>query len=198
MQLQPQRWSRPVFVLSLVSLTIALVATAPRGTVPGSLFASSLRYTNSALGAAFVGGAPDHPASDVPLLHAAERIRHQHAAWLRRLIRGADHLEALQVAVAPRAPRPTASSPATLVRTSGVNWYAIAQCESGGRWWIVDPPFYGGLQFLLSTWRAAGGLAYASQPNLATAGQQIAVAEHLLQLVGGRGWTQWPVCWWRQ
>jgi hypothetical protein len=188
-----------VFVLSLVSLTIILVVTAPRGPVPPSLIASSLRYTNSGTGLQLIGGTPQSPPSEFASIRASETARHAHAVWLRLIRRVAGHLETLRPAPALPSQSVVASpAPPVLVRTSGVNWYAIAQCESGGRWWIVDPPFYGGLQFLLSTWRAAGGLAYASSPNLATAAQQIAVAEHLLQLVGGRGWTQWPVCWWRQ
>ena len=76
---------------------------------------------------------------------------------------------------------------------------AIAQCESGGTWAENSGNgFFGGLQFLVSTWLAAGGGRFAPRPDLATAAQQIATAETLLRLVGGRGWTQWPVCWWRQ
>jgi len=78
-----------------------------------------------------------------------------------------------------------------------VNWYAIAQCESGGRWtYNGSSGFDGGLQFLPTTWTALHmGYAYAWE---APAAVQIAAAEKLLAGVGGRGWTQWPVCWWRQ
>lgn len=37
----------------------------------------------------------------------------------------------------------------------------IAQCESGRRWHLnTGNSFYGGLQFTLGTWRAAGGSGY--------------------------------------
>jgi len=45
----------------------------------------------------------------------------------------------------------------------GVNWDAIAQCESGGNWAInTGNGYYGGLQFSSSTWKAYGGRRYAS------------------------------------
>ena len=67
-------------------------------------------------------------------------------------------------------------------------WDRVAQCESGGRWNInTGNGYYGGLQFTLSTWKGAGGLAYAPRADLATREQQIAVAQHL-------GWGNWPAC----
>jgi nucleoid-associated protein YgaU len=72
---------------------------------------------------------------------------------------------------------------------SGVNWDAIAQCESGGNWAInTGNGFYGGLQFTLSTWRANGG---GGNPVNATREQQIAVAERVLK---SQGIGAWPVC----
>ncbi len=71
-------------------------------------------------------------------------------------------------------------------------WDAVAQCESGGNWAInTGNGFYGGLQFTSSTWAAFGGTAYASQANLATKAQQIAVAEKVL---ASQGPGAWPVC----
>jgi hypothetical protein len=70
-------------------------------------------------------------------------------------------------------------------------WYSIAVCESGS-----DPPawsintgngFYGGLQFLTSTWLAYGGGRYASRADLASPAQQVAIAS-------GMALTHWPVC----
>ncbi|MFC5907377.1 transglycosylase family protein [Streptacidiphilus monticola] len=71
-------------------------------------------------------------------------------------------------------------------------WDRVAQCESGGNWSInTGNGFYGGLQFTKSTWLAYGGGAYASSANLATKGQQIAVAEKVL---ASQGPGAWPVC----
>src|ERR1700753_4024243 len=50
--------------------------------------------------------------------------------------------------------------------SSGVNWDAVAQCESGGNWHInTGNGYYGGLQFSLGTWQAHGGTGVASDPS---------------------------------
>ena len=42
---------------------------------------------------------------------------------------------------------------------SGVNWDAVAQCESGGNWGAnTGNGFSGGLQFKQATWTANGGI----------------------------------------
>jgi len=47
----------------------------------------------------------------------------------------------------------------TAAAAPGVNWDAVAQCESGGNGAInTGNGFFGGLQFTLSTWRANGGV----------------------------------------
>jgi hypothetical protein len=72
---------------------------------------------------------------------------------------------------------------------SGVNWDAVAACESGGNWAIsTGNGFYGGLQFTMSTWRAYGG---SGSPVNASREAQIAVAERVLV---GQGIGAWPVC----
>ena len=73
----------------------------------------------------------------------------------------------------------------------GVNWIAIARCESGLHWHIADAPFYGGLQFMTSTWVANGGRRYAPRADLARPAQQIVIARHLQQRAG---LGPWPVC----
>jgi uncharacterized protein YabE (DUF348 family) len=76
--------------------------------------------------------------------------------------------------------------------SSGLNWDAVAQCESGGNWHInTGNGFYGGLQFDYSTWLSNGGGAYAARADLATRDQQIAVAT---RLYNARGSSPWPVC----
>jgi LysM repeat protein len=84
------------------------------------------------------------------------------------------------------APAPAASS------AGGVNWSAIAACESGGNWSAdTGNGFYGGLQFAEGTWLGYGGGQYASSANLASPAEQIAVAERVL---AGQGIGAWPVC----
>ncbi|MFC7221029.1 transglycosylase family protein [Streptomyces polyrhachis] len=71
-------------------------------------------------------------------------------------------------------------------------WDAVAQCEATGNWAInTGNGFYGGLQFVQSTWDAYGGGAYASRADLATKEQQIAVAEKVL---ADQGPGAWPHC----
>ncbi|WP_406297874.1 transglycosylase family protein [Embleya sp. NBC_00888] len=71
-------------------------------------------------------------------------------------------------------------------------WDKVAQCESTGNWQInTGNGFYGGLQFTASTWKAFGGTEFAARADLATKGQQIAIAEKVLK---GQGPGAWPVC----
>lgn len=83
---------------------------------------------------------------------------------------------------------PTAASAA-----SGVNWDAIAACESGGNWAIsTGNGYYGGLQWTLATWHANGG---TGNPAAASRAEQIAVAERVLAKQGrAQGLNNWPVC----
>ena len=68
-------------------------------------------------------------------------------------------------------------------------WDRVAQCESGGNWSInTGNGYYGGLQFLASTWRAVGGTGLPHQHSKA---EQIRRAE-ILKARAGLG--QWPVC----
>lgn len=81
-----------------------------------------------------------------------------------------------------------ASTPAPAV-ASGSVWDRLAQCESGGNWHInTGNGYYGGLQFLPSTWRAVGGTGL---PHEHSREEQILRAEILLSR---SGWGQWPAC----
>lgn len=81
--------------------------------------------------------------------------------------------------------------PKPAVSARGV-WDRLAACESGGNWQTNTGNGYsGGLQFLPSTWRAAGGTRYAPTAHQATREQQIAVAEEWLAKTS---WAQWPAC----
>jgi len=75
---------------------------------------------------------------------------------------------------------------------SGGTWDRLASCESGGNWHIsTGNGYYGGLQFSSSTWRAFGGGHYASTADRASRGEQIVIAEHVLD---AQGWGAWPSC----
>ncbi len=96
----------------------------------------------------------------------------------------------------PPPPAPSPSPPAPPSgggsSSSGLNWDAVANCESGGNWHInTGNGFYGGLQFDSSTWLSNGGGAYASRADLASREQQIAVATSLYNKAGS---SPWPVC----
>jgi len=68
-------------------------------------------------------------------------------------------------------------------------WDRLAQCESGGNWAInTGNGYYGGLQFLLSTWRSVGGSGY---PHQNSREEQIYRAEKVLD---ASGWGAWPAC----
>lgn len=69
-------------------------------------------------------------------------------------------------------------------------WMSIAQCESGGNWSInTGNGYYGGLQFLTSSWLSAGGGQYAPRADLATMEQQMLVADNLLAIQGRSAWS---------
>jgi hypothetical protein len=166
---------RPILAVSFVLILIPALAVAQAGpTGPGQGSGSS--------------GVALSPASMTPeatltrweearVMTGAERHR-DHLAWLHRL-RAWRHRQ--WVASHP-------ASAAALVNAAGIDWYAIAECESGGNWQInTGNGYYGGLQFSQGTWVAAGGLKYASRADLATAAQQIAVASTL-------SLSNWPVC----
>jgi uncharacterized protein YabE (DUF348 family) len=94
---------------------------------------------------------------------------------------------------APTAtPAPSTTSPTPPPASSGLNWDAVAACESGGNWAInTGNGFYGGLQFDAGTWLSNGGGAYAARADLASRAQQIAIAT---KLYDARGSSPWPVC----
>jgi resuscitation-promoting factor RpfA len=99
---------------------------------------------------------------------------------------------ALGLAAASTAGTFALLGPAGAANASGVNWDAVAQCESGGNWSInTGNGYYGGLQFNRGTWLAYGGGKYASTANRASRSEQIAIAEKVLR---GQGIGAWPVC----
>src|SRR5699024_4053446 len=80
-----------------------------------------------------------------------------------------------------------ASAPAASAQST---WDRVAQCESGGDWSInTGNGYYGGLQFHQQTWEGHGGTEFAPRADQASKGQQIAVAERVLQTQGPGAWT---------
>ena len=80
-------------------------------------------------------------------------------------------------------------APVFVVAADGLDWAALARCESGGRSNADDPPFYGLYQFRLGTWESVGGKGL---PSAATAAEQTYRAQLLFKRSNWRG--QWPVC----
>ncbi len=162
----------------------------------------------SAIAAHAYGSAADWPAvwwanrrqlANPSVIAAGQRLwlpaRGEVAAWIARAALAAIPGTAPAApASAPQAGPAAPAQAATPVPASsdGVNWSAIAACESGGDWSTdTGNGFYGGLQFTEQTWLAYGGGQYASSANLASPAQQIAVAQRVL---AGQGIGAWPVC----
>lgn len=84
----------------------------------------------------------------------------------------------------------TMKRPETVAAAGGLDWQALARCESGGRPDAVDASgTYGGLyQFDTGTWQGLGG---SGRPQDAPPGEQTLRAK---KLYGERGASPWPVC----
>ncbi len=98
----------------------------------------------------------------------------------------------------PAAPRaaasgPAASAPAAPARgtsSGGLNWAALAACESGGRVNAVSSTgrYHGLYQFSVATWASVGG---SGLPSQASAAEQTLRAQMLFDRSGA---GQWPHC----
>ena len=194
-------------VKSLIAITVTLnPASAHHG--PGS-YTIRPGDTLSAIAARAYGSAADWPAvwwanrrqvANPDLIAAGQRLRlparGQVPRWMARAALAAATARPAPSAAAGAAPAAPASSDPTSspppASAGGVNWAAIAACESGGNWAAsTGNGFYGGLQFTEQTWLGYGGGQYASSANLATPAQQMAVAGRVL---AGQGIGAWPVC----
>ncbi|PRZ41921.1 uncharacterized protein YabE (DUF348 family) [Antricoccus suffuscus] len=81
------------------------------------------------------------------------------------------------------------SNAGAIPSSGGLNWPALAQCESSGNPKAVSPAGYMGLyQFDQRTWNANGG---SGSPLDASAAQQTAIAQNLYN---ARGISPWPSC----
>ncbi len=90
------------------------------------------------------------------------------------------------------APTPTQSTPqpAPSGSSGGLNWGALAQCESGGNPNAVSPNglYFGLYQFSVSTWHSVGG---SGNPTDASSAEQTRRAQILYDRAGS---SPWPVC----
>lgn len=96
--------------------------------------------------------------------------------------------QVVQVGTKPK-PSSGGSSGGGTPTDDGLNWAALAECESGGNPKAVNPAGYYGLyQFSLSTWRAQGG---TGNPTDASSAEQTKRAQILY---GKTGASSWPSC----
>jgi len=80
----------------------------------------------------------------------------------------------------------TKDKPTATPSADGLNWAALAKCESGGNPRAVNPAGYYGLyQFSLSTWRSVGG---SGNPVDASPDEQTARAQTLYARSGAGQW----------
>jgi uncharacterized protein YabE (DUF348 family) len=90
-----------------------------------------------------------------------------------------------QVSVGTK-PKPAPTTSSVAPTSDGLNWAALAKCESGGNPRAVNPAGYYGLyQFSLSTWHSVGG---SGSPLDASAGEQTARAQTLYARSGAGQW----------
>ena len=194
---------------TLIGVTISLHA-APAHHVPGH-YTVRPGDTLSKIARQEYGSRADWPAlwwtnrhqiSNPDAIVAGQKLRlstwHPHKAWVQRAAMAA----AAPVLAPPSSSRsrhPACRCPPLVpgrvsypASSGGVNWSAIAACESGGNWSTnTGNGFSGGLQFSQGTWDAYGGGQYASSAASASESQQIAVAQRVL---AGQGIGAWPVC----
>jgi uncharacterized protein YabE (DUF348 family) len=91
-------------------------------------------------------------------------------------------------APAPMAPSAPQSAPSG--GSGGLNWAALAQCESGGNPNAVSSNglYFGLYQFSVSTWQSVGG---SGNPTDASSAEQTRRAQLLYDRAGS---SPWPVC----
>ncbi|MCG3044342.1 ubiquitin-like domain-containing protein [Streptomyces sp. S1A] len=138
---------------------------------------------------------------DPALLRGTEVVEQTGLPGLRRLtyevrtVNGVRQRPRLTGTAVVRAPRPqivrvgTAEPPSSVRGADGLDWEALARCESGGRPDAVGPGGHGGLyQFDTRTWRSLGG---KGRPQDAPPAEQTYRAK---KLYVQKGASPWPVC----
>jgi hypothetical protein len=119
---------------------------------------------------------------------AAEEREKEAEADLQEQYAIAAAIAATTTTAPPPPPPTTTTAPPAPATGRGVNWDAIAECESGGNWHInTGNGYYGGLQFHHDTWIAYGGGRYAENAHLTSRENQIAIAS-------GMSLSHWPHC----
>lgn len=93
----------------------------------------------------------------------------------------------------PPPPKPTTTIPPPPPdQVNAADWEAMVACEATGNWAAnTGNGFHGGLQFNPGTWSSHGGGDFAATADLATAIQQMEVANRIL---AAQGWSAWPHC----
>ncbi|MFP3991924.1 ubiquitin-like domain-containing protein [Streptomyces sp. E11-3] len=139
---------------------------------------------------------------DASLYQGTEVVEQQGRAGARRLVyslrtvNGVKQKPKLLRSEVVREPRTqivkvgTKARPTSVEGADGLNWGALAACESGGRPGATDPSgTYGGLyQFDVRTWQGLGG---SGRPQDAPAAEQTYRAK---KLYVQRGASPWPHC----
>ncbi len=166
--------------LALIVVLLTLAAVRDQAVIDASA-ASALTWRQSEI---LVMRARTHACTDQLGRHrfrVAERIVRggpAYRGWVLRLWRGRARLYCKAAADYQRLP-------------AGGMWYEIAVCESGRRppaWHIATGNgYFGGLQFLTSTWLAYGGGRYAPRADLASPWEQVRIASRM-------SLAHWPHC----
>jgi hypothetical protein len=182
MEQTPQRRFSQVEIIVVFVLMVAFASTAWAEVIPSgnSAKTAQLSFTQaSALAAEPSGVRLESQRLRIHLIKQKREDRREARLKRRRLL-------ARRAAAA--SPYPSSSS-----HSGRADWYAIAQCESGGRWDLnTGNGYWGGLQFAPGTWYANGGGSFdGSGPFPYSASQQIAVAERVL---ASQGPGAWPNC----
>jgi hypothetical protein len=77
----------------------------------------------------------------------------------------------------------------SVVKPYNVKLNRMARCESGGRWFIATGNgFYGGLQFVPSTWWSVGGKGMPHRNSI------LEQKYRAVLLIKRAGYGPWPIC----
>lgn len=178
--------ARPILgLIAAITVTAALAACTPAAAEPARTataekvtVAPTFPYTPAE--AAAIYNRAHHQKIAVPSPQATRLAAYDNAVVYARiaryiyLVRLAAYLRAVAAAQPPNAAR----------------WDRVAVCESGGNWATnTGNGFFGGLQFVPSTYYANGGRV---RPDLDSRTNQIRVAENVR--THGQGLGAWPVC----
>ena len=178
-----RRWLLLAAPLCVVSVAASVAVAAPADTEHAGDAKLDDLHAERPIAASDQTEIPAPPVPTVPTVGDADALVRQLpavAAFLWSI--QAEEVRAFVQAVQLVEGRPPDYS------TGNTVWDRIARCESGGNWATnTGNGYYGGLQFLTSTWLSAGGGQYAPRADLASRDQQIAVASGLSR-------SNWPNC----